>query len=229
MQKRDINTVRFEKLSLHNYGIFHGSNDFVFNRQRTLIVGAGGTGKTTIMNALDNLGTAPGVKPYFGADSQETYVTVSTYGNPELVKKYGSVIFLGGEFRSSDQEALFADVLDEQCRIAIKDEARTIFCTLLERKPWKLKAHRDLDSNMMAVGEMVCLSFAFAFAVRKALNLDLPVVLDNPYGCLDSKLTASVSAFLGQQECQQILLLSETEYAMIYEGNDVHYKLGRRE
>ena len=50
------NSVRFLKLHLHNYGIFRGSHDFVFDPQRTIIIGEGGTGKTTIINALKYLG-----------------------------------------------------------------------------------------------------------------------------------------------------------------------------
>jgi len=42
MKKMRIKSVRFEKIHLHNYGIFLGSHDFVFERQRTIIRGAGG-------------------------------------------------------------------------------------------------------------------------------------------------------------------------------------------
>ncbi len=69
-QKLQINSLRFEKLSMQNYGVFQGSNEFVFNNQRTVIMGANGTGKTTIFNALANLGPAPGVEPNIRADSR---------------------------------------------------------------------------------------------------------------------------------------------------------------
>lgn len=117
MQENRISSVRFEKLHLHNYGVFLGSNDFVFDRKRTLIVGASGTGKTTIVNALANLGRAPGVKPHFHADPPEMSVNVSTSGDRELVKKYGSIIFLESEsaamLASCDQETALTDVLDD--------------------------------------------------------------------------------------------------------------------
>lgn len=63
----------------------------------------------------------------------------------------------------------------------------------------------------MAMGERICLGYAFAFAARKALNLDLPAVFDSPCGRFDSSLRDGVHAFLRQQECQQILLLRESE------------------
>ena len=224
------NSVRFERMRLHNYGAFLGLKDFIFDKQRTLIMGRNGTGKTTIMKALANMGPAPGVKPHIGSDSPEMSVIVSTRGNRELVKKYGSVIFLDGEslnemIESTYQEAVLATVLSDQHRNAVKDEEQIIFQAITKNKPLMIGAHRDRATGAMPAGERVCLGYSFVFAARKVLNLNLPVVIDNPYGCLDSELRDGLRAFLRQQKCQQILLLNEFEY--IEDGDDVHSKLDR--
>lgn len=221
------NSVRFERLHLQNYGVFAGSNDFVFDRHRTLIVGAGDTGKTTIVNALAHLGPAPGVQPHYHADPSEMSVIVSTSGDRTLVKRYGSVMFLRCEsvlMLVRNQGAILAEVLDRQHRKAVRDEARDIFQTLVGRTPGKAKAHKGLNHDGMSMGVRVCLSFAFVFAVRKVLNLDLPAVFDKSYACLDSPLRDGVRAFLREQKCQQILLGTESEFR---EEDKAHYKLDR--
>ena len=230
LKEEALNFVRFEMMRLHNYGAFLGSRDFIFDKQRTLIMGRNGTGKTTIMKALANLGPAPRVKPHLDSNSAEMSVIVSTRGNRELVKKYGSVIFLDGEsiyemIEGTYQEAVLADVLSDQTRKAIKDEEQIIFQTITKNKPLMIGALRDRAIGAMPGGEKVCLGYSFVFAVRKVLNLNLPVVIDNPYGCLDSELRDGLHAFLRQQKCQQILLLNEFEY--IEDGDDVHSKLDR--
>ena len=90
MQDLNAKSVRFEKLHLHNYGVFFGSHNFMFERQQTIIVGDHATGKTTIVNALANLGPARGVKPNLEANPQEMSVKVSTSGNPKFVEKYSN-------------------------------------------------------------------------------------------------------------------------------------------
>lgn len=209
------NSVRFVKLHLRNYGIFLGSNELNFDRHRTLILGRCGTGKTTIVNALAHLGPAQGVKAHIHAKHPEMSVEVVTKGNRKLVNEWRSVIFLSYEFTELpmfNQETPFTGILNHQCLEAVRTEAREIFQTVLHRKPWKLEPHKDLITRTMSAGERVCLGYAFAFAIRKVLNLDLPVVLDSPYGRLDSEKRQAVRAFLKDQPCQQILLGSELEF-----------------
>jgi ABC-type glutathione transport system ATPase component len=225
MKEIHTNSVRFEKVHLHNYGIFRGSNDVVFDRQRTIIVGAGGTGKTIIMNAIAHLGPAPGVRPNVYADSPEMFVNVTTSGDRNLVKRYGSIIFFGYEsvlMLIHNQEDISAELLDDQQRKTIRDELRNIFRTLLERKPGRVNLHKDLNPDLMPAGEKFCFGYAFAFAVRKVLNLDLPAVFDSPYGWVDVEIKQQVSAFLKGQSCQQILLGHEEEFA--YDDHP-HYRL----
>lgn len=69
----------------------------------------------------------------------------------------------------------------------------------------------------MAFGERICLGYALAFAIRKMRNLDLPVVLDSPYGYLDTEQRTGFSEFLKNQSCQQILLGCEAQFMGIGE------------
>ena len=216
MQNKHIQSLRFEKLHLHNYGIFKGSHDFIFDRQQTLIIGANGTGKTTIVDALVNLGPAAGIKPNFQTESADMSVHVSTSGYRELVNKYGDLIFLGcnaaERLINGNNASMLIKLLDDKYHDTIKDEVRRIFLALIEGKSWKLNAHRDPGTIDLAAGERVCLGYATVFAIRNALNIDLPVVLDSPYGVLDRELREGVSAFLKQQTCQLILLGTQGEF-----------------
>ncbi len=212
MTKTISSSVRFVKIHLRNYGIFRGSSEIEFKQHQTLICGKGGTGKTTIANALAHLGPAPGVSPHILADSPKMSVEVETTGNRELVKKYADLIFLGSEV-IDNQEAIFECTRTNQNRKDINDEAKSIFHALLPDKPCKIEMHDDLNYNIMAAGEKICLGYAFAFAARKVLNLDIPSVFDSPYGMLDIESRDGVCAFLKKQSCQQIMLCSEREFS----------------
>ena len=211
----EFNSVHFIKLHLRNYGVFLGSNELNFDRHQTFILGRSGTGKTTIVNALAQLGPAQGVKANSHALNPEMSVEVVTKGNRKLVNEYGSVIFLScesTELPMFNMDAPSTGILSRQNWEAVRDGAREIFRTMLHRKPWKIEPHKDLSPGTMAAGERVCLGYAYAFAVRKVLSLDLPVVLDSPYSRLDSQLRHAVRAFLQEQPYQQILLGVESEF-----------------
>jgi len=213
MTKTRFNSVRFMQIRLRDYGIFRGANTIEFKQHQTLICGKGGTGKTTIANALAHLGPAPGVNPYILADPLKMSVEVETTGNRVLINKYTSIIFLGCNNNLTDnQEAIFESIGGNQHREEIKDEARSIFRALLSEKPWKIKIDDDLNYNIMAAGEKLCLGYAFAFAARKVLNLDIPFVFDSPYGMLDTWLRDGVCAFLKKKSWQQIMLGRENEF-----------------
>lgn len=213
MTKTTSNSVRFVKIHLVDYGIFRGSNTIEFKQHQTLICGENGTGKTTIANALAHLRPAPGVTTHILADSLKMSVDVETIGNRELIKRYADIIFLGRDNElTDDQGTIFASIGGNQHREEIRDEARSIFHALFCEKPWKIKIHDDLNYNIMSAGEKICLGYAFAFAARKVLNLDIPFVFDSPYGMLDVELRNGVCAFLKKQSCQQIMLGSENEF-----------------
>ncbi len=218
------NYVRFVKLHLRDYGIFSGSNELNFDRHRTLIIGMGGTGKTTIVNVLAALGPAKGVKANVDAENHEMSVGVVTKGNRKLVNEYGSLIFLPKEIELSmlSQEVPLAGILNDKQRKTVRDESREILQTVLCRNTRKIELHKDLNPWTMTAGERVCFGYAYVFALRKVLNLDLPVVLDSPYGRLDSEKRHAVCSFLKEQSCQQILLGSELEFD---EEDKPHYVL----
>jgi len=208
--------VRFVKIHLNNYGIFSGSQELDFSRHRTLILGRNGTGKTTIVNALAQLGPVQGVKPNNRAMRPDMSVDVVTKGNRDLVKEHSSLIFLSSESRELpmfNQEAPFTGMLSHQNGEAVRTEAWETLHAMLYRKPWKAESRKDLSPLTMAAGEQVCFVFAYAFAVRKVLNLDLPVVLDSPYSRIDSQQRWAVRTFLKEQPYQQILLGNESEFS----------------
>jgi len=210
------NSIRFVKLHLHNYGAFLGSHDFLFDQHRTFIVGPYGTGKTTLMSALVHLGPAPEATPSFGTDPSGMSVRVSTWGDRSLLKRYHGIVFLyEGPYTNEvlrNHEAMLADIRNKQHRKMIIDEAWDSFQALM---PWKVEVnkYKDLDPVLLPASEKVCFAYAFAFAVRKVLDLDLPAVFDTPYDYLDPEKKSLVKAFLRKQPYQQILLVRENQFA----------------
>lgn len=189
-------SVRFIGLKLQDHGVFRGSNEIVFGRGVTVIAGATGTGKTTIISALTSLGSE-----------------VVTEGDRELIQKYRRLIFFGSHSELLGREELFAGIIYGLWDRETMQEMRAIFMKMLVLKLRNARAPRDLDPSKMAAGERCCLGYASAFAARKALGLDLPVVFDSPYGILDRDLRQGVSAFLQEQSCQRILLGLEDEFS----------------
>lgn len=220
--KAQSNSVRFVRLRLKDYGIFCGSNEIEFNRHRTLIAGGNGTGKTIIAQALAHLGPVKGIKACSHSDRPEMSVEVVTEGNRNLVKKYSSVIFLDYKSAMRNKESMLTDVLSHQNLKIVKDEAREIFRMLLFLKPNKIREHQDMSPCIMALGEKICLGYAFAFAARKVLNIDVPAVIDAPYAILDLQLRKGLYSFLKKQSYQQILLGTEEEFT---EEGKPHYIL----
>jgi energy-coupling factor transporter ATP-binding protein EcfA2 len=209
------NSVRFVKLHLRDYGIFLGSNELNFDRHRTVIVGRGGTGKSTIVNALAKLGPVKGVKAHVHAENPEMSVEVMTEGNRNLVNEYSRLIFIDCEYNGLPifgQENPFAGILNHQQWEPVRDEAREIFQAMLFHKPLKMESRKDFNLQTMAAGERICLYYAYTFAFRRVMNLDLPIVLDSPYDRLNTEHRSAVRAFLKEQPCQQILLGSEYQF-----------------
>ena len=208
------NYLRFVSLRLQDYKIFRGLNDFRFNSHQTLIIGDNGTGKTIIAEALENLGYPKrSQKTSTIKDRTGSSVAVITDGNSGLIKKYRSFIFLNQE----SVENLVAHRQDPKLKAMIPSSAQKVVASKTRRifhgiLPWKIDVYRDLNVDVMAAGDKICFGYAFVFAVREALKLDVPVVLDSPYAMLDEGLRKGVRDFLADQPCQQILLGHECKF-----------------
>lgn len=210
------NYLRFVSLRLQDYKVFRGLNDFRFNSHQTLIIGNNGTGKTVIAEALENSGYPKrSQKTLTTKDRTGSSVAVITDGNSELIKKYRNFIFLSGDSARDiavhPQDPILKSFLPSGAQKIVAGKTRTFFQSILSQKPWKIEAHRNLNTQIMSAGEKICFGFAFIFAIREALKLDIPLVLDSPYGRLDQELRQGFHNFLKVQPCQQILLISESE------------------
>ena len=204
------NSVRFVKLRLKNYGIFGGDNLIEFNSHRTLIVGQSGLGKTTIWKALRQLGPVPGVDANIcnNALQMSLEIDVLTAGNRSLIERYRGIIFLSAEteYPSSFHELPFAVDLDRTSLDLVRNETNKIFRTFVSNEKRHNDFLEDLDSKSMLPGERLCLVLAYAFAYRRIMNLDVPVVLDSPFVVLTYEQRNSIRSFLKKQLFQQIII-----------------------
>lgn len=218
MQHFQDNYLRFVRLRLRDYKVFGGENDFWFNRHRTLIVGKGGTGKTIIVQVLAYLGPPKMIRKHLMMKNRFIpSVAVVTEGNCDLLNKYRDLIFIDGDFigvlATHIQKFKRKFMIADDTWKAVESEARSIFQGILSCKLRKIETNWDLNVHVMAAGEKICLGYAFAFALRKVLKLDVPAVLDSPYVRLDLELRAGMRNFLKAQPCQQILLGHECEFS----------------
>lgn len=217
--------VDFESLSLQNYGVFQGKNHFEFNPHRTVIVIGNGMGKTTLKNALAYLGYSPDIKPYLDSQVLPAYSTVVTKGERSLIEKYRDLIFFDADIYANISEITISKDYSKLERKELTKNTRLIFETLLKDKPHKIRAHQDLSFDNMATGERVCLSFSYWFAKRMITNIRLPIVLESPYGSLDSSTVTALDIFIKNQACQQIILLSDFQYSLISNNEKPDYFL----
>lgn len=192
VSKTGGNYLRILNLHVIKHERFQWAREFIFDPQRTLIAGGNGSGKTTLVNILANL------------DSN-----VATQGNRELMQRYKDVIIIDGCNPVIDCQELYTEILKQT---DINQETWLNFKSILKRKSWKLEVYQDLNPALMALGEKMCFKYAHIFAIRKALNLELPVIIDSPYGLLDKALKQGFHDFLDKQNCQQILLATEVEF-----------------
>jgi ABC-type glutathione transport system ATPase component len=207
-------TFRFVELSLNNYGVFADFNELIFNPQHTLIVGPCGSGKTTIADALGSLGPKAGVCPHSNSKGLAMPVVVKIDGDPDYVNKYRDVIFINEETVNhfTNHEEVFATgIIEKKSLAAVKELACDIFRSFLSCRNDKADQYKEVSPSMMPCGERVCFVYAYVFAMRRFLELELPIVLDSPFGRLDEVLRASIRGFLEDQAFQQILLCNERE------------------
>lgn len=231
MSEQQSNHVRIVKLTLRDYGVFQAGNELEFFPHRTVVTGASGTGKTTIAQALANLGPAPGVKPNIEAKQPSMSAEVETSGDRDLIRRYGHLIFLACEANTDlSREILtkevdaFSDGPDGRSLKGIRANARELFKRLLA--PHKIPANQNFNRQGMSAEEAACFNYAFAFACRELLCLDVPVVFDSPWLFFDLPTRRRVREFLQEQSCQQILIGNQHEFdtedkphhLLVYEG-----------
>jgi hypothetical protein len=230
VETKILDAVLFEDICLQNYGIFQNPTKLVFDHQSTFVVGANGSGRTTIFNALACLGPAPGVKSNVHLETPVMSVTVSVNGNKALIQEYSHLIFIGEEARDHGTAEKLLDAVAERDRDTVEMMARSIFQGLLVRKCGNITAHRVWEWNWaMAQGERVCLNYSYFFAVREYLGLALPMVIEQPFGLLDPELSLGLCEYLMQIDCQKILFLGESEYERVRSERGAHFILDRPE
>ena len=115
---KDTRYLRFDRLIINNYGCFNGENEFVFNSDKTVILGVPGTGKTMLMNVLINLGFVPSLDSF----TNDTFVKVLTHGDRCLVKKYAPMIFLECDYMTHNLEGVYRYAIESSGHKNIKDE-----------------------------------------------------------------------------------------------------------
>ena len=145
-------------------------------------------------------------------------------GNVALLHKYGRFFFIddrplsdvwpsecipGGEQRFHHEVGCGYD-LAEMTGIA-KDRA------------WAM------TTEEMTPAEKRCCRYASAFATLEVLKMDLPVVIDSPYGLLEHELRRRVSAFMHRRKGQLILLGMEDEFREIEDVDRSMDNVGRQD
>lgn len=190
--------ARFKSVKLDDHKVFKGSNEIEFNRHMTVIAGPGGSGKTMIFNLLAAMGPE-----------------VETEGNREILRKYGRFFFIGPEkCEPGPGDAPWNCIPCGGHRFGAEVLARDMFSEMLALKPEKARLHSNLDPSIMAAGEERCLRYAETFAALQVIKMDLPVVIDSPFGMLDAELRRGVSAFLRRQPRQIVLLCLVSEFVV---------------
>ncbi len=152
------------------------------------------------------------------------FVEVVTSGNRALLMVHRDIIFVRcAALQTLAIEKDFSKSTFHARMRSLEEASTATFHKILQYKPHKLRIHHDLDPKLMAAGERFCLGLSLVFAMRKATDLDLPIVMDSPYGWTDKETRKGLSEFLEKETCQQILLGSETEFSEV--GDKISYSL----
>ena len=121
-----------------------------------------------------------------------------------------------------DQEKSAHDLCYGRSTSELKDAAWEIFERLVGSYS---RANPELaDKRLWAMGEVVCYSYALVFAAHSILNIDLPLVLDAPFGVLDLQRREKLADYLDSLSGQQIMLMSP----YLSQGYEADYRLPGR-
>lgn len=211
---------RFTRVVMNDYGCFRGLNVITFAPGQNYVIAPNGSGKTTIARTLAILGTSPDRLGHVGVPSPRPYVDVAVDGNPQLIEKFRNLIFITEENSRLPFQSDFFTGLD---RAKLEQEAQRIY---LEFFPYRKHAlvGRRLDELISArsfgTGEVMMARYAYVFAARYLLEVELPLVLDSPFSSLDLLHRRELSRLLDGLSCQVIVMATESQLqAVTMSGN----------
>lgn len=199
---REGERLWFEELTVRDHRIFRGLNTFRFHPERNVVIGSNGSGKTTLARLLTF--SRPG-----GNEIPNVRLRVGPEGCEGLLRRHRDLIHV-------DDHALTTGVLarlsEDGAAARLEPGAAAHFRRLVPHADHLLRRHGLVDilrGGPTGYGERAAAGFAFLLAERDAAPYRLPLVLDNPFGSMDLRLTQSLSAAVAALDTQVILLTTE--------------------
>ena len=168
-----------------------------------------GAGKTTILEALENCGSSPTRRPHLGIPDPKMSLEVETLGNPELLRRHRDLVFLNEDsfvhLRREVPEWLRSD---DPARL--EEDAKRIYLQWLPYRESPLGRYtlREVLWKGFGMGDIMMASLAYVFAARNQLGLDLPLVMERPFGMLDCYHGEKLASYISQLPNQVILLMT---------------------
>ena len=127
-------------------------------------------------------------------------------------------------FPANDPDEAARDLSYAQDTNELKDASWEIFSRLVERHSVYGSGHypRLEESECWSMGEKVLYGTAMVIAARSKLNVDLPLIFESPFFCLDVGYREGLADYLESMGGQQIMLMSPYQVDRRY---DVDYEL----
>ncbi len=138
-------------------------------------------------------------------------VTVLTTGNRDLIAKYRQLIFLNCEslgYLADDPEKAAHDLSYGESATELKDSAWDRFKYMVGMTSYtRSKPFKPLEEcKYWAHGEETWYGLALILAARNNVNIDLPLILDDPFSSVDSHHRELLDHYLDNLAGQQIVL-----------------------
>ena len=203
---------RFSRLAMRDYGVFRGFNELRFTPGLNVILGSNGTGKTTVLQALANPDSPPARCAHRGIPDPKMSVEVETDGNPELLHRHRDLVFL-----NEDSFVQIRQEVPEWLRTGdperLEQDAKRIYLQWVPYRQSPLGRYtlREVLWKGFGMGDITLASLAYMFAARNQLGLDLPLVMERPFGMLDCRDSEYLAAHIRQLPNQVILLMSDSD------------------
>jgi len=206
------NHCRYRKLTLHDSGIFRGTSELRFKAGRNVILGDNGAGKSTIVRALSGLSLSPRATTYRSSLGGSVVAHVETHGNPELITRYSDLVFLDEQFVNG--MPIPGPLQPGRQRCLLDDNALGLFLRFRPSLKSMLKGRNlaeVLTCGYLGMGDRVMAGLSYNFAARSLLGVDIPIVMDSLYSCLDDEYSVRLSEYLRLLPSQVIMLVNEAE------------------